>query len=1019
MSGPFFKAGERVGPEPQAGLEVGKVIGDYRLLELVGQGGMGQVWRAEQISLGRRAVALKFVRPERVSPKQLSYFEREARAGGRLSHPGIVAVHGSGETDGVAWISMELVDGCWTLRDFLDETLRGEEVPSDYDERVAHFVGRLAEALEAAHASGVVHRDLKPHNILITSDDKPKITDFGLARIVDEEALSQTGDFAGTYFYMSPEQVAAQRMGIDFRTDIFSLGVVMYEMLTLRRPFQGDTAHQVAQQIVLKDPPDMRSVRSRIPRDLAVICGKALAKDPDRRYASMSALAQDIERHLRDEPIHAKPPTRVERSVKWMKRNPTKSVAAALASLAFVVISILGLRISRQKAELVDANFALQEKSREAEALAREAEANAQEAARNAVAEGTRADEVLRLSLSQDLQDLSRAAEELWPAHPHKISELEAWLAEAERLTGQLPALIAKRDELRAQARPRTAQEVSRDRTSHPEFPQLARLEGELAFRRRALAQRRDGETAELPAVNWRAYPERASGLIASAASLVDDEREAFGSELIALALAERALEVASDEERASASATMSQASFVLGRDDDALGLAYAALDAASEEERTDYEVAYEALEVRVAEASSPTALAQEAKEIETLTAQIAELSGRLEKRRSWSFGAEGETHNQARWWHDQLNGLIAELDALTAPERGLGSAAGIHPERGWSVPQRLTFAERLAEGHGPGGTFDVRWQASLTELDAAYPGLELRPQVGLVPIGPDPTSGLWEFWHVASGEEPLRGENGELAIDASSGLVLILVPAGAFWMGAQLEDPSAPNYDVLANLNEGPVHRVELSPFFISKYEMTQDQWARTTGDNPSRWTEETDAYWRVGAHPVENISWIHAERATRQLGLRLPSEAEWEFACRAGTNTPQPFPLEAFSTSANVADERYKGEFTTPVETAQWNDGHGCHAPVGSFAPNAFGLHDALGNVWEWAADGFDPGFYGTSPLEDPLRSPTGAAERISRGGAFVFSANHARSSSRFVDIPAVESSSQGLRPARSVER
>src|SRR5262245_45056215 len=153
--------------------------------------------------------------------------------------------------------------------------------------------------------------------------------------------MSQTGDFAGTYFYMSPEQVTARRMGIDHRTDVFSLGVVLHELLALRRPFEGDTSHQVAAQIVTKDPPDLRTIRSRVPRDLAVIAGKALEKDRDKRFASMAELAADLRRHLANEPIHARPPTPLERLVKWTKRNPAKSVAAAIASVTFTVIALL------------------------------------------------------------------------------------------------------------------------------------------------------------------------------------------------------------------------------------------------------------------------------------------------------------------------------------------------------------------------------------------------------------------------------------------------------------------------------------------------------------------------------------------------------------------------------------------------------------------------------------------------------------------------------------------------------
>jgi WD40 repeat protein/serine/threonine protein kinase len=349
----FFRSGVREPVVPTPGLEPGKIVGDFELLTLLGQGGMGQVWEAKQLSLSRQ-VAVKFVRPERVTKHQLELFAREARAGGRLSHNGIVAVYGHGESDGLAWIAMELVPGAWDLRDFLDEVVRMGDVPEGYDKKVAQFIAKVADAVQAAHDAGVIHRDLKPQNILITESDDPKVTDFGLARIVDEQALSHTGDFAGTYFYMSPEQVAAKRAGLDHRTDVFSLGIVLYEMLSLVRPFQGDTEHQVAEQILMRDPADPRTLRSKVPLDLAVICGKCLEKDRERRYKTMADLGADLRRWLGNESITATPPSRLDRAVKWCRRNPTMSVAGAIALIACTAIFSQGLFIRLQNENLKD-----------------------------------------------------------------------------------------------------------------------------------------------------------------------------------------------------------------------------------------------------------------------------------------------------------------------------------------------------------------------------------------------------------------------------------------------------------------------------------------------------------------------------------------------------------------------------------------------------------------------------------------------------------------------------------------
>jgi serine/threonine protein kinase/tetratricopeptide (TPR) repeat protein len=291
----FFRPRERKRPQSAPELEVGRTVGDFKLASFIGKGGMGQVWEAEQISLGGRRVAIKFVRPELVTPRHLELFRREARAGGRLNHDGIVRVHGYGESGGLAWIAMEYVDGCWTLRDFIDQMVGKAELPEDYDGQVARFIAEIATAMQAAHDAGVTHRDLKPQNILVAEGDQPKIADFGLARIADEDALSRTGDLAGSDHYMSPEQVTAGRTGIDHRSDIFSLGVVLYEMVALRRPFQGHPK-ELADQIVTKDPPDLRSFRLNVSEDLSAICSRALEKDRGRRYQAMRDLASDLRR---------------------------------------------------------------------------------------------------------------------------------------------------------------------------------------------------------------------------------------------------------------------------------------------------------------------------------------------------------------------------------------------------------------------------------------------------------------------------------------------------------------------------------------------------------------------------------------------------------------------------------------------------------------------------------------------------------------------------------------------------
>jgi WD40 repeat protein/serine/threonine protein kinase len=343
----------------------GEQLGDFHLLRLIGRGGMGEVWEAEQLSLARR-VALKLLLPQRIDQRGLDYFAREARAGGRLAHPGIVSVFGTGEDEGLHWIAMELVEDSCDLHRSMEAIREEPQLPKDYFRHVAIFMAQVAEAMEVAHAAGVIHRDLKPSNILVTPDDQAKISDFGLAKLTDELSLSLSGDLVGTYFYMSPEQIAAKRIGLDHRTDIFSLGVVLYELLTLVRPFEGDTTEQVAHRIMQVDPASPKDVHSKVPSDLSVICIKAMEKNREHRYASMGALAADLRRHLAHEPILARPPTQVQRMLKWVQRNPAKGAVAAIAALALVTISVLLV-------QLVQSNRSLQTKTREAVAAEKHA----------------------------------------------------------------------------------------------------------------------------------------------------------------------------------------------------------------------------------------------------------------------------------------------------------------------------------------------------------------------------------------------------------------------------------------------------------------------------------------------------------------------------------------------------------------------------------------------------------------------------------------------------------------------
>ncbi|MCP3914773.1 MAG: SUMF1/EgtB/PvdO family nonheme iron enzyme [bacterium] len=395
-----------------------------------------------------------------------------------------------------------------------------------------------------------------------------------------------------------------------------------------------------------------------------------------------------------------------------------------------------------------------------------------------------------------------------------------------------------------------------------------------------------------------------------------------------------------------------------------------------------------------------------------------ASLAGRL----AWRFGDERD-----EWWHDQLVQLTRTIEGFADKDTGLWGPE-TSPDHGWGVGRRLAEAEKLEEGFAEGGEYANRWDEAIGAIreHAMYERLEITPQMGLVPIGTDPESGLWEFWHVATGDKPERGENGKLALTEGMGLVLVLIPGGTFWMGAQKDQ--GPNQDPGADSDESPVHEVTLSPFFLSKYEMTQGQWKRFVGWNRS--TYGLDSQWGTALsadgheasllHPVESVSWEDCMRELKRMGLSLPKEEQWEYGARAGTDTPwSTGPMkESLQGAANLADE-YAKEYGAPsswVIEEGLNDGSMVHALVGSHAANRFGLHDVHGNVWEWCMDWKVP--YSASSQEDPSAPPADAISRLGRGGAFGDTAENARSASRTGVSPRYLSHDFGVRPARAIE-
>ena len=360
-----------------------KRLGDFDLIREIGRGGMGVVYEAEQLSL-RRRIALKLLPPGLgLTAGAITRFEREARAAAQLHHTNIVPVYAVGESAGCHYYAMELVDGqplSRILEDLrgegsnplLEATVtemaagpsakRSEAAPAEatrkaswsgadptsfsdsstgsraWFDAAAKLVSEVAEALHYAHGQGIVHRDVKPSNLLLSKGGRLCLTDFGLARMAQEPGMTVSGSFLGTPAYMSPEQIAAGRVKLDHRTDIYSLGAVLYELLTSRRPFEGDSREEVLSGILMKEPKPPRRLNPRVPVDLETICLKAMEKDPDRRYGTAAEFAADLRAYRQHELIAARRAGPVRRTAKLARRHPVATAVVA----ATIVIGVLG-----------------------------------------------------------------------------------------------------------------------------------------------------------------------------------------------------------------------------------------------------------------------------------------------------------------------------------------------------------------------------------------------------------------------------------------------------------------------------------------------------------------------------------------------------------------------------------------------------------------------------------------------------------------------------------------------------
>lgn len=490
LEGEESTTGTSLDPAPE---EAGdRHIGHYRLLEILGRGGQAVVWLAEDLRVHRR-VALKVFSGDQVAtPELIGRFRREAALAAKAEHPAICPLLDFG-LDGRPWIAFRYIPGLTLAHILLEQRAVDRAggtgpitLPSATDastttptsgpplgrEEIIRLIEKVARGIHAAHEVGIVHRDLKPSNIMVQPDGEPVVLDFGIARAdgFDLPTLTQTGDVLGTPAYLAPEQIEPRGKTVDRRIDVYALGVILFECLTGRRPFEVPHREGLYRAILEEEAPRLRSIDSRIGSDLEVVVETALQKTADQRYSDALALAEDLRRILEHRPILARPIGPLTRALRWTRRNLAQTISATtvLVVLAAALVTTLSF-LKETRIALEGEREALAEIKRQKESVFR-----------------LRSAEVLDLLLVEQ-------GAELWPVVPDTreqatamLRQTDDWLGRADRLIRNLdepdpltgaPSLREQLAMLEARALPRSPEEIDRDRRLHPRWERLVELQ--------------------------------------------------------------------------------------------------------------------------------------------------------------------------------------------------------------------------------------------------------------------------------------------------------------------------------------------------------------------------------------------------------------------------------------------------------------------------------------------------------------------------------------------------------------
>ncbi|MBL8840211.1 MAG: SUMF1/EgtB/PvdO family nonheme iron enzyme [Planctomycetes bacterium] len=973
----------------------------YSVGEVLGKGGMGVVYSIWDADL-RRRLAMKVIRhsgereapPPRlgatpspaavaaahapIDPVSLGRFLEEAQVTGQLNHPGIVPIHELGlDADGRAYFTMRLVKGA-TFTEVIDWAATGEN--GFNPTRALSVLVAVCDALAYAHAKGVVHRDLKPANVMVGRFGETYVMDWGLARV--------RGQADRHDLRLEAPETARLRTERDEPASSRDDSPLM----TMDGAVVGTPAYMPPEQAFGKT--ELIDARADV-----YAVGAMLYHLLTRRMPYVEPGAR-MSQHMILAAVQHGPPRPVHQI--------DAAVPAELAAICERAMERdLAKRYPTTQALADDLRAYLEHRVVAAYETGAVAELKKWVERNKALAASLAAGVVLAIGAVSFIA---------WSTGQHADA-----MAEKNRDLTTANAMV--RDEAtRADAAKREAEANLADVLLLGDIKRVRDLE------KRA---------KEL----WPAWPELVPELeqwIADAREVTDrlEQHRASLQELRA-----KALPADAPEDRSTFTALRREAQMERRRKD------LAELDAF--------------LARRVGELTAAESTGTDTRKKEALGAALAELAGQRAAvaaelrdegseatdhpaRREWRFAPDPAN---TQWRHDQLVELVEAVEALqaelatpeavTAAWRPTATAAA--PPAAF-VPAAATIAAMQRRIEHAAWVEEVSldeavdaWQEAIARIAknpkyAAFAEPPLKEQFGLVPIGPDPDSGLEEFWHVETGARPERDPtSGKFTMAETTGMVFVLLPGGTFTMGSRPTDADhpehAPHVDPKSQPNEQPPHAVTLAPFLMSKFEMSRAQWLRIAGSDPSRIDFNGRAP-RPVTSPVESIDWTEAQELAERLVARLPTEAQWEYAARAGTTTvfwcgDDPATIRARK-AGNVFDERAAevGYVGTPE---RWNDGYYDVAPVGTFTANPFGLHDVIGNVWEWCADEYAPDYESTPARsgdgERSLPVQAGSRVRIARGGGWYHEAAGARSAYRYRVGPAIRNGDLGLRPAKVI--